>query len=142
MTIDVFDYHLFSPLKTKNSLVSHFIQKTLFGPFFRSILMVIMLTQLAQCGYTTHMNPGRSPLQKYYLARHFYEKVKCFRGFLCHLGTRVSDKQQESFGNFRETKGPSGLRYFPAEVKSVENAEKQVFLNDVELPVNHDCCAI
>lgn len=33
--------------------------------------------------------------------------------------------------NLSETKGLSGLRYFPAEVKSVENAEKQVSLNNV-----------
>lgn len=50
---------------------------------------------------------------------------------MCSSGTRVPEEQQESFGKFSETKGLSGLRWFPAEVKSVENAEKQVFLNNV-----------
>lgn len=36
-----------------------------------------------QRGYTTHMNPSRSPLQKYHLASCFCEKVKRLEGFFC-----------------------------------------------------------
>lgn len=55
---------------------------------------------------------------------------------MCLPGTRVLEEQQESFGRFGETKGLSQLRWFPADVKSVESAEKQVFSNNVI----HDCC--
>lgn len=50
---------------------------------------------------------------------------------MCLPGTRVLEEQQESFGTLGETKGLSQLKWFPAEVKSVESAEKQVFSDNV-----------
>lgn len=47
MTIDVFDFHLFFPWENKEFYSFRFLfKKTLFGPFFGSFLMVIVLTQL------------------------------------------------------------------------------------------------
>lgn len=72
--------------------------------------MVIVLTQLVRRSYTTHMNPSRSPLQKYHLASCFCEKVKRLRGFFVLVRDKGPGRAAGVRRDFSENKGLSGLR--------------------------------